>query len=563
MDLQKPKISKDALEHLGNIRAQYKDDRKRFVDYWKQYAGKVNPTMSDWEEDTEPGQKAPPDKKDNYDNTAQKASDIFANGMQSAAFGRTVPWISTSPEDLDLKDDKEGAEWLQRSDRSLALDFARTTFYEEGRAFTRSAADFGTGIMFREFNEARAMPIYHALHLKRSLIAENEFGEVDTLFRDFWLSPFEAASFFGKDNLPQQVKDELRDKKIKKRRYQQFIFPRDKYDLDLQARSDGKEFYSLYASEINGITPIMEGGYETRPFYVWRWARSLEGDVWGVDSPGMIEYANMLQANSQKKDFARLVQLAARPPIKATEGMQAQGVHLEPNYKHFLRAGDDFAPVAVSGPLEGIMASTKELQQSIRESYYVDFFMTLTANLERVKTATEATYLKGEQAAMLAAMSGRMAVEFLEPAVEDIFALALRYGRLPPPPERFKGQRIRVDLISPLAQLQKRYMMLNETDEYMARILQVAQVFPEAKDKTDIDAYCDVIAESFNQDRRVVRDEVDVQAIRNSRAKAQAQMAAQQLKNETTKANATMVSAGGKAPEQGSPMEAAMQGGQT
>ncbi|MBU1081624.1 MAG: head-tail connector protein [Spirochaetes bacterium] len=561
MDLQKPRISKDALEHLANIRKQYITERRPYVDYWKQYAPKVNPTMSDWDEDTAPGQKALPSKKDNYDNSAQKASDIFANGMQSAAFGRTVPWIATRPEDLDLAKDKPAAEWLQQADRAMALDFARTTFYEEGRAFTRSAADFATGIMFRDFNEARAMPIYHTLHLKRTLIAENEFGEVDTLFRDFWLSPFEAARFFGENNLPQAVKEALKEKDTKKRKYLQFIMPKDKYDLDIQARA-GKEFYSLYAMEEDGLTAIMEGGYETRPFYVWRWARSLDGDVWGVDSPGMIEYSNILQANSQKKDFARLIQLAARPPIKATEGMQAQGVHIEPNYKHFMRPGDDFAPVPISGPLDGIIASMQDLQKSIRESYYTDFFLTLTANLERVKTATEATYIKGEQAAMLAAMSGRLTVEFLEPAVEDIFALELRYGRLPPIPESLKGKNVRVDLISPLTQLQKRYMMLNETDEFMARILQVAQVDQKIMDKVDLDAYADSIAEAYNQDRRVVRDLVDVQRIRDARDKAQAMAAAQQLKNETTKAQASMLSAGGKAVEPGSPVEAAMKGGQ-
>lgn len=560
-ELMQPRISKGALDDLMQIRSQYTDERRRFIDYWSLYAAKVNPIMSDWDVDSVPGQKAPPSKKDNFDNTGQKASDIFANGMQSAAFGRAVPWVSTTPEDIGLKENKAAAQWLQHADRSIATEFNRTTFYEEGRAFTRCAADFGTAVMFREFNEARAMPVYHSQHLKRCLLAENEFGEVDTLFRDFWLSPFEAAGKFGRDNLPDTVKRALDDKQTQKSKYIQFIFPKDKYDLDFQARSDGKDLYSLYAIESDGITPIMEGGYSSRPFYVWRWSRSLEGDVWGVDSPGMIEYSNMLQANSMKADFQRLVQLSARPPIKATESMQAQGVHLEPNYKHFLRPGEDFAPVPITGNLEGIAAELQEMRKSIRESYYADFFLTMTANLERVKTATEATYIKGEQSAMLAAMSGRMTVEFLEPAVEDIFELQLTYGRLPPMPESLKGQRIRVDLQSPLAQLQKRYMLLNETDEFMARILQVAQMDQKIMDKVDLDAYADTIAEAYNQDRRVVRDLVDVNRIRNARGKAQAVAAAQQLQNETTKAQATMISAGDKAPEAGSPVEAMMKGG--
>lgn len=558
MELSKPRIAKADLDHLLNIKEQYTDERRRFVDYWRQYASKVNPTMSDWDEDAEPGNRTLPDKKDNYDNTGLKASDIFANGMQSAAFGRSLNWIALNPEDLDLITNKMAKEWFQQAARSIARDLARTTFYEEGRAFTRSTADFGTGVMFRDFNEARAMPIYHSLHLKRCLLAEDEFGDVDTLFRDLWLSPFEAARFFGKENLPQQVKDDLADKKSKKRKYTQFIFPKDKYDLDIEARN-GKPYYSLYAIALDGLTAIMEGGYETRPFYVWRWSRSLEGDVWGVDSPGMIEYANMLQVNSMKKDFLRLIQLSARPPIKATEGMQEQGVHLEPSYKHFLRPGQDFAPVPITGDLNGIVEGMKDLQGSIRASYYSDFFLTLTANLERIKTATEATYIKGEQSAMLAAMSGRMIVEFLEPAIEDVFNTLMTYGRLPPMPDQLKGQGYRVDLISPLAQLQKRQMLLSETDEFMARILQVAQVDQTVMDTVSLEGYAGVIAEAYNQDQRVVRDLIDVQRIRAARNKAQAAMAAQQLQNDTTKANASMLSAGSKAPEPGSPVEKMME----
>lgn len=558
MELVKPRIAKADLDHLLDIKGQYTEERRRFVDYWKGYAPKVNPTMSDWDEDAEPASRALQDKKDSYDNTGLKASDIFANGMQSTAFGRSLNWIATHPEDPDLYEDKIVKEWFQIADRAIARDLARTTFYEEGRALTRSTADFGTGVLFRDFNEARATPIFHCLHLKRCLLAEDEFGDVDTLFRDFWLSPFEAARFFGEENLPQPIKDDLRDKKTKKRKYTQFIIPKDKYDLDIQARA-GKPYYSLYAIALDGLTAIVEGGYETRPFYVWRWSRSLEGDVWGVDSPGMIEYSNMLQANSVKKDFLRLIQLSARPPIKATEGMQEQGVHLEPSYKHFLRPGQDFAPVPVVGDLNGIAEALKDLRQSIRESYYADFFLTLTANLERVKTATEATYIKGEQSAMLAAMSGRMIVEFLEPAVEDVFNTLLTYGRLPPMPEQLKGQSYRVDLVSPLAQYQKRQMLLSETDEFMARILQVAQVDQTVMDTVSMEGYANTIAEAYNQDQRVVRDLMDVQRIRAARDKAQAQMAAQQLQNDTTKANASMLSAGSKTPEPGSPVEQMME----
>jgi hypothetical protein len=250
-----------------------------------------------------------------------------------------------------------------------------------------------------------------------------------------------------------------------------------------------------------------------------------------------------------------------QPPIKATEGLEGQ-IYLKPNHKHFLRPGQDFQPVQVSGQVDGILADIQQLRGSINESYYTNTFLALQQNMERVKTATEVQGIRGENAAILAAMTGRLYYEFLEPAVEDLFALEMAYGRLPPLPESLKGQKIRIDLVSPLAQLQKRYMMLNETDEFMARILQVAQVNQEVMDTVDLNEYANVIAEAYNQDKRVVRDLLDVQNIKKQRAQQQETMAVEQMKNEKAAADAKVMQAGSKAPEAGSPVEAMMKGAQ-
>jgi len=559
--LAPPRISKKSLEHLEKIRYQLHDEREPYKQFWQKYGPRVNPIFYNWDEDTEPGTEGPPDKKDQYDNTAQKASDILANGIQSNGFGRQVPWIQLATEDAELQKDRGTQEWLQLASRSLARQFSRTNFYDEARPFTKSAADFGTGIIFREHNKERGIPVYHALHLKRCLIAEDGYGEVDTLIRDFWLAAWEAVGLFGEKNLPKTIQDDYRENNPKKRKYRQYIFPRDKFDLDLGARTNGKRYYSLFIADCEPQKPIAEGGYEERPFYVWRWGRSLDGVPWGVDSPGMIEYSNVLQLNAEKKDFTRLVQLAAQPMFKATAGLEGK-IQRKPASTVFLKPGQDFVPVPMVGDLAGISADMEIIRKSINETYQVQFFLALQANIERLKTATEVAGIKGEQAAMLAAMTGRLHFEFLEPATEDLFSLELMYGRLPPVPENLKGQRIRIDLVSPLAQLQKRYMMLNETDEFMIRVLQVAQQAPEVLDKVDLDAYADTIAEAYNQDRRVVRDLADVENMRKRRAQQQEAMAVEQMRNERMKAQASMLQAGGKSPEPGSPVEKMMGGGE-
>lgn len=564
--LARPRISTESVRKLWTIKEALARDRKPLEPRWAEIARHVNPNMSDWNDNppnTHPDKKN--DRKDIYDNEGFKRSNEFSDMMQSYSFGRNLDWQRTVTEDADLMENRDAAEWLQDSNLRASAVLARSRFYDEGRGFVKSWADFGTAVMFREFDEATMRFVYNTLHLKRCFIDESRFGEVDVLFRDLWLTQAEAKNEFGEGSLPNAIRQALGETAIRYFKFTQFILPIDRYDLDLDARAiRKKDFYSVYIADIDKEHPIREGGYASRPFYCARWSRSLDGGVWGVDSPGMIEYSTFRQLNAERREFSGGVQLGFQPPIKATEGMRAEGVHFEPRHQHFLRAGQDFTTVPVQGPFEPVMKDMEDLRKSIRESYYTDLLKTFSAYLERVKTATEVAAIKGELAAQLAALSGRQHYEFLEPAVEDVFQTMLEYGQFRPIPESLRGQTIKVDLVSPMAQLQKRYLMLNETDEYIGRMLQAAQVSQDMSilDKIDWDGYSEVIQESYNVDVRVARDMMDVQRLRVARARAQAQAQAQAMAMEQAKTQAQVLAAGSKAPEPGSPTSLIMRGQQ-
>jgi hypothetical protein len=139
------------------------------------------------------------------------------------------------------------------------------------------------------------------------------------------------------------------------------------------------------------------------------------------------------------------------------------------------------------------------------------------------------------------------------------------YGRLPPIPDSLNGKTIHVDLISPLSQLQKRYLLLSETDAFIGRILQIAQMTQDQTklDRVDFDQYIGTLAEAYNVDRRVVRDLVEVQKMKLARAKAQANLQAQAQQIESAKAQAQVYAATAKAPESGSPAATLVQGPQS
>jgi hypothetical protein len=492
---------------------------------WKQAAQYINPDM-DWKENPDAAQK-PEDTTHIYDTTAIKASNTLADGIQGYSFARNQAWFKTALEDIEELSGDETA-WLQNAEKIMYRQTQKSNFYDEGRAFVKCCADFGTAIMTRTDDILRRIPTYKTQHLKYCCIDENPYGEVDVLFRDFWIDAYKAAAIFGKNNLPKNIKDAYEKGNMKLWKFTQVILPVDRYDIDIK-RPQSKDYYTVYWSDIERDKPIVDGYYELKPFFVWRWSRNLDGGVWGSNSPGIMELPDIKQANSTRADYSRIVQQMGRPPLKATEGLSSR-INLRPNGVTSLRPGEDFALVPVTGSPQGISDDLERLHKQINEAYYTDFFLILSQNIEKQKTATEVAGIQGEKAALMSAFYGRLSAEFLEPMLEDLFSLELLSGRIPRPPESLLQQerRIRLDMISPLAQMQRRYLLLGSSQQAIAEIAAMAQLNPQILDNINFDQQARDIADAYGLDKRIVYDMADVMRMRQARAEAQQQALAQE-----------------------------------
>jgi hypothetical protein len=388
---------------------------------------------------------------------------------------------------------------------------------------------------------------------------EDENGEVVSLIRDLWLSPSQAVRLFGRAGvdrsaLPQNVRDAYEKGSTKRFLFYHYAFPIDKFDLDIGRReSGGRPFYSLYLDPA-GKKAITEGGYWYKSWFGWRWTRNPDGGALGSDSPGLIEISNVKQLNGMRKDFNRISQLAARPTLKATAKLMNR-INNVPGGVTYLHAGEDFTQALTVGDIRPLMEDMKAIQASIHDSYHRALFLVLTQNLERTKTATEVEGIKGEQAAMLTAFFGRMSVEFLEPMVEDLYQLEIDAGRAPPAPEILRGRRVKVDLVAPLAILQKRYLLLDSTRQWLNEIIAIQQseLDPNAGDYANIEEYIRQAADLYHVNRAVIRDIAEVQRRRDARAKLQMVQMQAQLEAQRAEAQAKTYGAATKAPEAGSP----------
>jgi hypothetical protein len=546
-----PRIAESAVNSLFSIRAQEKIRVQPLIPRWQDIASHINPAMADWGEDSDESQPQP-DFRSLYDMTGPTASSDFADGVQANSFSRIAPWLRLLMEEDRLNELHEVRLWLQAMERHCYRQLNNSPYYTEGRSLLRTGADFSNAVMFRENDIERGLPSYKNLHLKHCLLIENRWGEVDTLIRDFWLAPYEAVGQFGREALPDKVVDAYLNNKTKKWLFQQFIFPFGKFDLDIDEKSlRGMPIYSLYACQ-QEKKAIRAGAYERPPFWAWRYSRNPDGSAYGGDGPGYHQLSNVKQVNGMRRDISRMRQRAALPPLKATDRLQGR-IRLEPNGITFLKPGEDFTAALATGNIEGAWEMVKEVQKEIRTGYHADLFLIFSANIERLKTATEAELIQAEQAAMLAAFNGRLSTEYTEPSIEDLVSIELATGRAPPPPRILRGQMIKVDLVSPLDQLQKRYLLLDNTRRFLQEVIALAEIFPEGLDNVDVNSYLRSAADIYHIDQRVLRDLADVKRIQQGRATLKAQMLQQQMANEQAQAQAKVYAASTKPAAPGSP----------
>ena len=224
-----------------------------------------------------------------------------------------------------------------------------------------------------------------------------------------------------------------------------------------------------------------------------------------------------------------------------------------------LKAGEDFTPINVTGDLSFTEVERERIRTCIRDAYYTNFFLMLSQTIDKQKTATEVAALMTEQGNIMAAFFNRLAKEFLEPVIEFVFANEYENGRLPDVPysmERYRGQELKVDFISPMFLLQKMAHATENPLKALTQILQIAQAHPDILMKIDWDKTVDLIADGYNVKKEILLDDDQYQRMRLAVAEqrqAQEQMAQQMAQSKLGAENYKNLSA---APQQGSAAEA-------
>lgn len=548
-------LTEDNLAAVRQLMTALRGQRSRMVPAWKDITRFVFHQCDGWGEGSDPATDLnPPDMKPVFESTAIRATETFAAGLQGYAYGPSVDWFSLAPEEMpeDGELDEDARRWLQDVKRRLVRHFARSNFYDEAKLFTMEGVNLGTAIMMMDWDPRRGMFCFRAKHPIEVLGMDDIYGQCDTLITDWWYSKADIIQRCGGDT-SKVPKDILECKDFSKNfKFVQIDVPTEKFG---DFKWDGRRAYShALVYDRDWSKSVLEWQTDRKNFSVWRYGKRLRNGFWGGSCPGLQCISDIKMLNLIDKSVGQAAQLNATPPIKKTKGLV---VDIRPGGQTELENGQDFQPVGVSGNVQFAEAYQLKHQKAVEDAYWVSFFLALTMNTDRTKTATEVTGLQEEQSRIMSSFLSRLGTEFFEPVIDYMFETLVDVGEIDSEsvPDSLAGSVLHVDFVSPLSRIQDTAIRFSPTRQLASDIIALSQAHPEVADKFNWDAYVAVEAETTHADMRTINSDEQVSRMRKARADAQAAAQAAQMQQQKANSEARLYSALSKAPEQGSPAE--------
>ena len=457
-----------------------------------------------------------------FDGTAQFAAELMASSMHGMLTNSGTPWFSLRYTDDEFETDDTSKEWLEAATDTMYVEIGRSNFHEAINELYFDLVTFGTAVMFVDTDKEGTLR-FSTRHISECYVSEDEFGRVDTVFREFKMPARAAVAQFGEENITQRLLKKSQDDPYDMVELLHVVMPR--YDRDtVKIDAKNKPVASIYLDP-GDKKIISESGFDEFPYMVPRFRKASYENGYGR-SPAMTALADIKMLNEMSKAVIQAAQLQIHPPLLVPDDGFILPVRTVPGGLNFYRSGtrDRIEPlnIGANNPL-----GENQLEQrrtAIRAAFYVD--QLVTGNRPGM-TATEVIQKSTEKMRILAPLTGRLQSELLRPLIDRIFNLITKKKGFAPAPETMAGNEIDIEYVSPLAKAQRQgdIQASLELFQFLAPLMQVD---PNVVDFLDVDGLAKHIIKTTGVPASVVRGAEEVAVIREQKQQMQAQMAPDQ-----------------------------------
>lgn len=445
------------------ILAALEIEQQSWVGHWKELSENFMPRRGRalWDPNrTNRGDKF---NRNLIDPTPALAARILASGMMAGLTSPARPWFRLITPDPSMMQLQSVRQWLWIVEMRMREIFSKSNFYNTLYIAYKDLGVIGTHaqtMMEDPLSVIRCYPYAPG----RYYIATSSRQEVDTLLIDIPMTARQARMEYGYGNLSTRTKNLVNDpaKENEWIKIIQTIRPNADREYG-KADSRNLPFYSCHFEKDCGEEEgkiLRESGFYEFPGLIPRWDLAEGEDIYG-SSPAMDVLGGGRALQLQQKRKAQAIDKHVNPPMAAHPDLKHQRTSLLPGdvtYTPFTNTGGapGFQPVYNIKPeINALLEDIMEMKSDIRQAMYVDLFLMLTMTDRRQITAEEIRERHEEKLLMLGPVLERLNSELLDPAIDRTFAIMLRRGMVPEPPQELQGIALRIEYISILAQAQR------------------------------------------------------------------------------------------------------------
>lgn len=504
---------------LAKRHGALKSARSTWESHWREVAERVLPRQNDF---FGAGLTQGAKRTDKvYDSTGEIALTKFAAVMEALLTPRTQTWHKLKPKNLGLAENDEIKLWFEGVNKRLfdARYSPRARFGTMAHAHYMSLGAFGTGPMF--IDKAPLGPLlYKSCHIGQVYFAENAWGVIDTVHREFILSARQATQKFDKARLPSKVVSAS-----EKTPDAEFTFVH--CTKPNEERAQGKRDYTgmpwaSYYFTLQEPAVIEEGGYSSFPWAISRYV-TAPSETYGR-SPAMSALPDIKLLNEAMKVTHSQWHQALDPPWLTMDEFMSP-VHSRPGAVN--RSGLDdqgrprIVPLVPASNFEVSFELTNQKRDTINDVFLVRILQIILENPQM--TATQVLEIAQQKGVLLAPVMGRQQSEFLGPLIERELDLLSTAGLLPDPPDELleAGGEYDIEYESPLALAQKAQTGLSVLRTWES-VGPMAAADPSVLDEFNLGKMARTVAESNGLPADCFNSKEQIEALAEQRAQQQA-----------------------------------------
>jgi hypothetical protein len=476
------------------------------------------------------------------DNTPLLAARVMASGMMAGISSPARPWFRLRLVDERGNDAPGARAWLDEVQKRMLHVFAKSNLYNCLHTLYGELGVFGTAALWVDEDEEDVVRGY-ALTVGEYWLASSRRLAVDTLYRTLWWTVRQIVDTFGRDAVSPAIRASY-DAGQLDLEYEivHAVEPNPNAQPPDMRLPRGTAF--AWNGTVAGRLPyrsvwfergqqgeralLRVSGYSEFPCMAPRWD-VVGSDTWG-SGPGWTALGDAQQLQVQQRRKIEAIDKQVKPPMVGPPSLRNEPATLLPGGVTYVAdpSGQSFRPaIDVRLDLSHLGEDIAETQARISRAFYADLFLMMAESDRREITAREIDERHEEKMLMLGPVLERLHDELLDPLVRRVFAIMNRNRLLPAPPPAVVAAGVQVEFISMLASAQKA-AATGAIERFWQFGAQIGAVKPEALDRLDPDGTMDAYADMTGVPASVLVDRRRAEAVRQVRAKAQAQQAAMQ-----------------------------------